>query len=132
MTLKKLICGLALVVLVGTSLSSTVQASPRSGKSVTKYVDMLNRRGSVAFVYKPAVLVVHVGTRVVWRNRSSQPHSVTPTGKQLAFDVSAPVASGAKEIESKRQWSFVFRRPGMYAYYCEFHPYMKGKVIVTK
>ena len=101
-------------------------AAPASAQGTpVRYVDMKDR-GSDAYAYRPQTLRVRAGTRVVWRNRSSAPHSVTATGKQQAFDQTV-----GKDIEPRQRWAFVFRHPGRYRYYCVFHPYMKGTVVVT-
>jgi plastocyanin len=88
---------------------------------------MLNHAGYNPYVFSPRTITVKVGTRVVWRNRSSADHTVTASTSPAAFD-----SGTARLIHPKAQWSFVFRRPGRYAYYCLLHPFMKGIVIVTQ
>jgi plastocyanin len=86
---------------------------------------ILDHPGANEFVYKPRTITVRVGTRVVWFNRSLQPHTVTATGGHPSFD------SGTIQlINPKHHWSFVFRRRGKYSYYCLLHPYMTGSVVV--
>lgn len=86
---------------------------------------MLDHSGSDEFVYSPRTLKVHVGTRVVWRNHSLQPHTVTATGTPPAFD------SGTQRLINRgHTWSHVFRKSGTYHYYCLLHPYMKGTIVV--
>lgn len=70
------------------------------------------------FKYLPTPLTVSVGTKVTWTNEDSAPHTVTGDGLKLG-DL---MKGGAK--------SFTFTKAGTYAYVCEFHPFMKGTVVV--
>jgi plastocyanin len=92
---------------------------------LTRNVTMRNHKGNDEFVYAPKTLTVRPGTRVVWMNRSSQPHTVTATGQYPAFD------SGTQKLVAPRHsWSHIFRRAGTYHYFCLLHPYMKGTIVV--
>jgi plastocyanin len=89
------------------------------------------------FCYKPASVTVARGTRVVFVNKTLTTHTITRcttaacaghdggTGTQTGLG--GTVAGGAK-------YSFVFRKPGTYVYYCQIHGYgiMHGTVTVTK
>lgn len=112
-----LLCGIALCV-------SGCSHAPKASRRPIKYVEMRDRSQDL-FAYMPARLTVSLGTRVIWQNRSSQPHSITPTGTRQAFDQTV-----AKQIDPGHEWSFVFKQAGKYDYYCVFHPYMKGVVVV--
>ena len=105
--------------------SAQAQMEGSSPRSAAKYVDMVNRPGDEPWAFRPVTLTVRVGTRVTWRNRSSEAHTVTATGNKPAFD-----SSISNPISPKRSWSHLFKRAGTYAYYCYFHPYMKGKIVV--
>jgi plastocyanin len=86
---------------------------------------MNDHSGNDEFVFSPSRLVIHVGTRVIWRNHSMQPHTVTATGSPPAFD------SGTQTLINRRHtWAHVFRQVGTYHYYCLLHPYMKGTIVV--
>jgi plastocyanin len=99
-------------------------ASPAS-KTIVKHVTMKDSSGSNPFAFSPKTIKIHVGTRVVWTNDSSAPHTVTASNG--AFD------SGTQNlIKPNKSWSFVFHKVGKYKYTCVLHPYMKGTVIVTK
>ena len=86
---------------------------------------MRNHKGADEFVYSPHVITVRPGTRVVWINRSVQPHTVTSKARHPVFD-----SGTQKLINPKHQFSFVFHHTGRFAYYCLLHPYMTGVVIV--
>ena len=72
------------------------------------------------FGFDPAQLVVAPGDTVVWINRDIVPH--TTTGSDAPWD-----SGTLKEGDS---WSLVVHTVGDYAYYCRFHPTMKGTVQV--
>lgn len=54
------------------------------------------------FAYTARTLRVHAGTRVTWRNADTTNHTVT------------------------------FRKAGRFTYVCEFHPFMRGTVVVSR
>jgi plastocyanin len=74
------------------------------------------------FAYSPREITVTPGTRVTWVNHDDVPHTVTSGVKPRTFD------SGA--LDTDDTFSFVFRAPGTYDYFCAVHPHMTGKVIV--
>jgi plastocyanin len=90
-----------------------------------KRVFIVNHPGADEFVFSPRTLRVRVGSKVIWVNRSVQPHTVTAKGEPPAFN------SGViKLIKPTHQFSFVFHHVGRYAYFCLLHPYMTGTIIV--
>jgi plastocyanin len=74
-----------------------------------------------AFAYEPTVLVVPVGTTVVWTNHDPVAHTVTDL--DWAYD-----SGSFGESES---FSTTFSAPGAYEYYCVPHPTMIGRIEVT-
>ena len=74
------------------------------------------------FTFRPKQLEIAVGTTVTWLNADDVPHTVTSKDDSQAF------ASGALDTDDK--FSFTFKNPGKYAYYCKVHPHMTGVVIV--
>jgi plastocyanin len=72
--------------------------------------------------FRPADLVVDVGTTVMWRNTGEMAHTVT--ANDGSFD-SGNVAPGGT-------WSHRFDRPGVILYYCTPHPWMKAVVRVAQ
>lgn len=69
--------------------------------------------------FKPAVLTVHVGDKIVWVNKDFFPHTATSKGH---FD------SG--EIAEGKSWTYVARAKGTFPYICTIHPDMKGTLRV--
>ena len=78
--------------------------------------------------FNPSTITVPVGTTVTWNNHDKVSHTVTsgnPSDNQTGtvFDSSL--------IPSGKSFSFTFKQPGTYNYFCQLHPWMSGKVIVT-
>jgi plastocyanin len=71
--------------------------------------------------FKPDILTVPVGTKVVWKNNDDTVHTV------VALD--GTFRSQALDTEDK--FTFTFDRPGTFEYFCSLHPYMKAKVVVA-
>jgi amicyanin len=74
------------------------------------------------FTYSPARLTVAAGTKVTWTNRDDVPHTVTSPSKPRLLDSSS--------LDTDQSYSFTFREPGTYDYFCAVHPKMTGQVIV--
>ena len=71
--------------------------------------------------FTAATRKVKVGEEVVWRNADAMPHTVTSAD-------GGPLNSG--QLGKGGEYSFTFKEPGTYSYYCSYHPSMKGKIIV--
>ena len=76
------------------------------------------------FVYDPEPATVRAGERISVPNADAAPHTITDAGSGKAFD------SGT--IKGKATGSVTIDEPGSYRYICEFHPFMKGEITVTK
>jgi plastocyanin len=75
----------------------------------------------IDFSYAPASLLVHANETVTFVNDDAEAHTVT--GPPDSFD-SGP-------IDPQAEWRHVFSRPGVYYYSCSFHPYMRGRIVVS-
>ena len=89
-------------------------ASPAA--AATQQVMMQN------YAYSPAALTVRVGDTVTWMQHDEAPHDVVTT--------SAPVAFRSPQLSAGQSWSYTFRQPGTYQYYCSVHPDMRASVTV--
>jgi len=72
------------------------------------------------FVFGPDPVTILAGQSVRFLEDDDTPHTITATDK--SFD-SGNLDKGAK-------WEHVFTTAGTYTYFCAYHPYMKGTVIV--
>jgi amicyanin len=73
------------------------------------------------FAYQPTNVSIKVGATLTWTNKDSAPHTVT-------------FRNGMKDSGMLRQgqsFSYTFTAAGTYAYYCAYHPYMVGQVVLT-
>lgn len=69
------------------------------------------------FAFSPATINVEKGTKVVWTNNDTVPHTVT----------SSSFTSGT--LNPGETYSYTFTEDGTFNYSCNFHPQMKGKVV---
>ena len=74
------------------------------------------------FVFDPKELVVTAGATVTWVNTDDVAHTVTSKAATPLFD--------SKTLYTDDKFSFEFKTPGTYDYFCKPHSYMTGKVIV--
>jgi plastocyanin len=74
------------------------------------------------FDFDPKELVVTAGTTVTWVNADDVSHTATSNASPPLFD--------SKNLHPNDQFSFEFKTPGTYDYFCKPHPYMTGKIIV--
>lgn len=70
--------------------------------------------------FQPAELAVAARDTVVWINRDIVPHTIA------ALD--AEWSSG--ELIKGGSWRWIAQKEGMIPYYCEYHPTMRGRVVV--
>jgi plastocyanin len=104
------VAGLALGAIL--MASGAISAAQESSATVT--IDN--------FAYAPAQITVAVGTRVVWTNGDDIPHTVTDAGQPRAYKSAA--------LDTDEVFSYIFRTPGTYQYFCSLHPHMQGTVVV--
>jgi amicyanin len=74
------------------------------------------------FVFDPKELVITAGATVTWVNTDDVAHTVTSKA--------APPFFASNTLHTDDKFSFEFKTPGTYDYFCKAHPYMTGKVIV--
>ena len=72
------------------------------------------------FAFSPAMLRVHSGTTVVWKNLDGEPHTVVSDAGVFR--------SGA--LDEGDSFEFTFDRPGTYQFFCSVHPHMRGTIVV--
>ena len=74
----------------------------------------------VEFVFEPEEITVPAGTTVTFTNQDKAPH--TATADDSSFDT--------EELGQGDSAEETFDEPGTYSYYCRFHVFMKGSVVV--
>ena len=65
---------------------------------------------------------------MTWINEDNLPHAATSGNQQ-----SGPTGeSDSGTIMAQEKFTHILNKEGVYEYYCTIHPYMTGKVTVTK
>jgi nitrite reductase (NO-forming) len=72
--------------------------------------------------YSPTTITVTIGVNntVTWVNNDDVPHTVTATDGSF----------NSGNLNAGQSWTHTFTTPGTYTYYCSYHSWMKGTVIV--
>ena len=106
---------------VQTPTPTIAQPTPTPVPGYTQVV-LITDNSNGSFGFTPAKLAIRVGTTVIWKNRSSAPHTVT-SDDGTTFD-SGTVAAGGT-------FHFTFKTAGTFSYHCNIHPYMRSVIIVV-
>lgn len=72
------------------------------------------------YAYQPPSITVAPGTKVTFANHDKTAHTATQQGS--GFD-SGTIKPGAHT-------TVTFTKPGTYTYYCQFHAFMHGTIVV--
>ena len=91
-----------------------------SSATMTAHVRIVENTSTGKYRYKPTLITVHKGDKLVWNNKSDAPHTVTFNN-----------GSYNKTVQPGGAISRVFKKTGTFKYHCNFHTYMKGTVTVT-
>jgi len=71
--------------------------------------------------FGPVPANIKAGDTIVWVNRDIVPH--TATARNGSFDVVIP---------ARRSATMVVRRTGTLAFYCRYHPAMRGSLVAAR
>jgi YVTN family beta-propeller protein len=72
------------------------------------------------FAFVPASVSIATGSAVAWRNDDGAPHAIALSNGNQVSGTLLPGTTFRK----------IFDRSGTYDYYCAFHEYMKGRIVV--
>jgi plastocyanin len=78
------------------------------------------------FQFQPAAIAIRAGTAITWTNRDDIEHTVTsgdPEQRTGRFDLRLPTRGATTTVN--------FREPGVYLYFCDRHPSMRGEIRVN-
>lgn len=104
---------------------STTQNQTSSAAPPSLFTVMIYGADEGAY-FSPQSVTLSVGAKVTWVNSDTALHTVTSynaTSAGKPFFDSGTMASG-------QTFSYVFTGPGAYRYYCAFHTWMQGTIIV--
>lgn len=110
MTRRELLVGAATFAFLSLADGLAMAAGTR-----THRIEMQNMR------FGPVPANIRAGDTIVWVNRDLVPH--TATARDRSFDVVIPPRGSA---------STVARRAGTIAFYCRYHPVMRGQLVVSR
>lgn len=106
-----------------TTGASSTQASPSPSTSAAAPAATQHGTVKVAisgFAFHPPTLTVAAGTKVTFTNGDQTAH--TATGNKPGFDTGT--------VNPGKSATVVFNKPGTYTYYCQFHAFMHGTIVV--
>lgn len=109
---------LPLLALAGAALFAITGSAVAQQVAATKAAEVDIR----VFAFQPETLTVAPGTAVTWVNQDEEPHNVVAVGDPRAFR--------SQGIDGGDKFTFVFDKPGTYAYICSVHPHMHGTIVV--
>jgi len=104
------------LLVVALALNLSAGATPQKQRKPATHAVTID-----ATSFQPVSITLAPGDTVTWTNKDVIPHTAT-SSRSGAFD------SGT--ITPGKSWSHTFTTAGSLAYFCEFHPTMKGRVRV--
>ena len=110
--------GLTVGLLAGATESRLISGAGAQAEIIIVKGAALSTNGQF---YTPVNFTVKVGQTVTWANRDNTVHTVTSTTG--LFD--------SKDIAPGAVYTHTFSTPGTYPYYCVYHVWMKGNIVVT-
>ncbi|MDG6988354.1 MAG: cupredoxin domain-containing protein [Nitrososphaerota archaeon] len=83
---------------------------------------------TTTYGYAPDKIVVVIGVNntVYWVNNDAAPHTVTSVSTPPIFNS----GEGGPLSNQGGTYQYTFTTPGTYFYYCSYHPWMQGEVVV--
>jgi plastocyanin len=72
------------------------------------------------FSFAPMQTEIAAGTQVTWINKDDVPHTVVSIDHKFK----------SRALDTDESFSFTFKDPGTYEYFCSVHPKMTGKIVV--
>lgn len=122
----KIFIGVVLVLLAGVAFTGVLLMPAASGPTLVPqvFVTIPNgaQGGNLPAYYVPQTITVVIGVNntVQWKNADTTDHSVTANSNLFNSNAMGPGAT----------FTYQFTVPGTYTYYCIFHSFMHGTVIV--
>lgn len=102
------------------SSASTSQSSTSSAAPAGPVIKGATTVAIDNYAYKPATITVAAGTKITFVNHDQTAHTATSTKPGFDSGTLQPGASHAITVT----------KAGTYAYYCQFHAFMKGTIVV--
>jgi plastocyanin len=71
-------------------------------------------------MFTPRNLTIPVGSKVTWANKDEEPHKVAEVNSSF----------GSQPLDTDEGFTYEFKTPDKYEYFCTVHPRMTGTIIV--
>ena len=113
-TLNTRLAMLAAIVTLTANSGARVQAAQTNTPAKAVAIAIDNFKFGVVSIEIPA------GTTVTWTNRDDVPHTVASSTKVFK----------SPPLDTEESFSYTFKEPGTFEYYCSLHPRMVGKIVV--
>ncbi|HEX4429288.1 MAG TPA: cupredoxin domain-containing protein [Frankiaceae bacterium] len=105
----------------GSHTPPSTRTASHSARSASRQRPVKATRITISdYAYQPAKITVASGASLTFSNRDQTPH--TATGTPNGFDTG--------RIKPGQSKTITVSKPGTYAYYCQFHAFMHGTIIV--
>jgi plastocyanin len=92
-------------------ITDAVSAAPRAADNRVMIKD---------FMFSPMQLTTRVGADVIWVNEDDEPHTV----------VSDSGLFRSAALDTGKEYTFRFDKPGTYHVFCSMHPQMTATIVV--
>jgi plastocyanin len=83
------------------------------------------------FVPKLINIQLGIDNHIVWTNKDTTPHTVTPDDASLKDPYSGPFGSPGV-VKPGESYEFTFTTPLKFSYHCSPHPWMTGSLEITQ
>jgi plastocyanin len=124
--MRRLILSLAFALVLGGGAAVAQTASPAASPAPAPSATGSPAAATVTtvhiknFKYAPDTVTIHPGGTVKFVADDDTPHTVTASDR--SYD------SG--NLDKGQSWTHAFAKEGTYTYFCTYHTFMKGSVVV--
>jgi plastocyanin len=118
--MRRLVLSLAVALALGGGVALAQSGSPAPVMAPAPAPSPISVVHVKNFAFVPDKVTINAGQSVRFVQDDDTPHTVTATDN--SFD------SG--NLDKGKTWTHTFDKAGTYAYFCAYHTYMKGTVVV--
>jgi plastocyanin len=112
--IQLLVLALAIPLALVASGAGTAKPAPGASDAMSYTITIKD------FEFTPRDLVIPAGSKVTWTNKDEEPHKVAETNNAFT----------SQPLDTDGGFTYEFKTPGKYEYFCTVHPRMTGKIIV--
>jgi plastocyanin len=123
-TVALVLTGSVLLAACGSSASASRSSSTTAQVAAAAVAPAASGHVSVSisgFAFQPATITVKPGTKITFTNHDQTAH--TATSNHPGFDTGT--------VGPGKSATVTLKKPGTYTYYCQFHAFMHGTVVVN-